>query len=214
MEHKGYDERNLAENCGSQITKGERLTANLRQKRSICPAVGPNGESECPRAEAENLYAAAEEAEEAVRRMIIECEECLHAIDGKLDQLRRNGQLIEGGQSSLHNPEPKTELSHAEQAVRQQYEKVLQQRSQMEQLLSRMSQALQEPSRKWPLGKPQKHPNFGSGTVPGSQPPLIHPPERSGGSPRAASVTSRLPGELESLASLGPVGDRQESSGG
>ena len=67
MGYKGYDERNLGESFDSLIAEGERRIANLRQKRSICPPIGPNGESECPRDQAENIHADADEAEEALR---------------------------------------------------------------------------------------------------------------------------------------------------
>jgi hypothetical protein len=204
-----YRESNLGETCDSHIADGHRLVQDYRSKRDRCPTVDADGRSECPFPE--ELYADASEAKEKLRRKLEECEGYLPVLGGELDRLRRNGQLIEGARSSLRNPEPKAELSQAEQAARAEYEKVLGQRARMERLVARMREVLQEPAPRWPLGKPQKRPRFGAGTASHGLTPVRSPHTdvdvfSSGVADRgseASPAPPRLPGELGSLAELG-----------
>ncbi len=201
-----YRDMNLSENCESRIATGERLIRQIREKREGLPWVGPDGKSKHPLAE--DLYADVYDLEQSARRDEKGFYDCLIALDGELARLRRNGQVLESGQLSLHGSGPRTGLQEAGQIVNARYERILGQRARIESLLARLQQVLKEPARQWPLGIPRKRPRYGAGLdIMGStSPPLPSIAAGVPAAPRTKSAGSvhpdpRIPAELRSLGS-------------
>jgi len=193
--------------CKTRIAEGGRRITECREKKRRLPHVDAEGRSACD--DAEDSFADAEEAEQKLRVCLTAIEECISSASAEIEQLRQNGDFVERGRSSLHNPEPKAELSDAERRIRVQYNEVVGLRTRMEEIVLRIREVLSEPTPRWPLGKPKKHSRFGPICPPTSPspafPPAIPPggphPGWNGPDNSTLVFSPRLPGEIASLAS-------------
>lgn len=211
-----YRELNLSERLPSRITKGEKALETLQQRRKLLPKVDRDGRSDC--AFAENLYVQAEEAEQKLRYSETELVECSAAVTGEIEEARRDAGIIVRGIRSLRTETPKDGLSRAELKARGRYERVVQERAQLDDLLARIRKVLAQPVRRWPLGKPKR--SFPTVFPPpgGTAGPVLPPPgvpERWTTLPTVVPpiptgpVGPRLPNELTHLSGLDatrPVG--------
>jgi len=202
-----------AGDCKTLSAKGERLATEYLEKKGRLPKVDAEGRSACD--DAEDFFADVEESEQKLRVCLKEIEECISSASAEIVQLRKNGDFVEHGRRSLHNPEPKAELSDAERRIRVQYNEALELRTGMEAILLRIREVLAEPAPRWPLGKPKRRPRFGPICPPTSPspafPPAIPPggrhPGWNGPDNSTRGFSPRLPGELTSLASEKGGGD-------
>lgn len=204
-----YRELNLSERLPSRLAEGEKALETLQQQRKLLPKVDEDGRSDCEFAE--SLFVQAEEAEEKLRYCEKVLVECSVAVTGEIEEARRDAGIIGRGIRSLRTEAPKDGLSRAELKARGRYERVVQERAQLDDLLARIRKVLAQPVRRWPLGRPKRtfptvFPSPGGTAGPPS--PRLGGPERWVTSPTVVPpiptgpLGPRLPNELTHLSGL------------
>jgi len=169
----------------------------------LCPKVNEDGSSECPFAEV--LYAQKDELAEKVEEEAKKIQPYLRLVEKEIARCRENLEQISAGARSLNREEAKERYAIAKRAQESQYNKAIQQRKRLLDLISRTGKILALARSK----------NF-----PGRKPQIFRPPAGAldgwGPTGSANEATGKFPvaqppsnTEIDRLISLGPLGKEE-----
>lgn len=182
------------------------LLENLLNRANVLPEVDETGYSECPFAE--DLYADKEEAVEKVTEELKKLPRYVNLVDQELARLRRNLAQISADASSLHLDQAKEKYLFAKRSLELHIEKNLRRREDLMDLNSRAEKLLgRARAKKFPGKEPGKrfHPSpaLNAGSISSGAVGI------RGRAPLSPSSTRpSLKTEVDSLISLGPIGDK------
>jgi chromosome segregation ATPase len=181
----------------SFISYMNRLLEELSSKVQVCPKVDQEGNSECPFAE--DLYAKKEEFSEKVEKESKKIQRYLQAVEQEIDRCSNNLERISADSRSLNGDEAKEKYAIAKRAQEAEYNKAIQQRRALTELISKTEKVLGLARAKtFPGRKPQKSFRPPLGALEGSEAPRF-----------INGVTAARPSfknEVDRLISLGPIG--------
>jgi hypothetical protein len=175
----------------------EELTSKVR----ALPKVDQEGNSECPFAE--DLYAQKDECMEKVEQESQKLQPYLVLVEEEIARCRANLGRISSDASSLNLDEAKERYDAAKRSQESQYNNALRQRKALTDLVSRTKETLAlAQSRAFPGRKPPKSSRppagaFGGWGGTGSR----------NGASKVPPGRPSLKNEIDSLISLGPLGD-------
>jgi septal ring factor EnvC (AmiA/AmiB activator) len=150
-----YKEENLRESFSSLIGETEKLLRALQGSLSCLPRVEKDGTSECTFAKA--LFAQKEEAQRAVAQKHASLQEYVPIIEEEVARTHRTLSELKATKDSLHREEPKRQLSDAEIQAKREYDRVIEQRTKLQDILKRMESVLnRSAARKFPGGEPRR----------------------------------------------------------
>jgi len=185
----------------SFISHVKRLLEELWSKVKVCPKVDQEGNSECPFAE--DLYAEKEEFTEKVEKESKKLQPYLRVVEQEIERCSNNLDQLSADSSSLNLDEAKERYAVAKRAQESQYNKALQQRKGLTDLISKTEKIVALARAKtFPGRKPQKSFRPPAGALGGWG--------ANGLTTEAtAKATASRPSsnsEIDSLISLGPLG--------
>jgi hypothetical protein len=185
----------------SSMRRMATLLHTLETKTNVLPKVDEKGDSECPFAE--DLYAQKEEAAEKVREHLEVLRRLLELLAGEQTRLHANLDRVQADAGSLHLESAKEKYLTAQQGLEHNIKKNQENQNKLLDLISKAEEMLALAlTKKWPLGKPEERIRFSStpsGPVQGFRSEVAS----SAASPPGPSLGR----EVESLLSLGPVGE-------
>jgi hypothetical protein len=176
---KPYELHN-SRDLDSLLAEAMRLVGELESKTHQLPIVAANGESECPFAE--QLFADKEEAAAKVFEAVRKLESLCQFLDQDISRLRKNLLTIERDMSRLETSDAREGYHGAQRSARKEYERAIDQRQAIVEVLQRARAAQREAAaRKYPGRAPRGAIPVPS--VPAPLPPAWPEPRRVTGLP-------------------------------
>ena len=187
----------------SVMASTEKSLDDLNHKNRILPKVEKDGSSECPFAE--DLYADKEEAAQKLTKRLQELRSFLPQIDEKIARFKSNLNRIDNDGKAISYDKAKDEYHSAKRAQESKYNKALQQKKDVLELLKKGKEMLKKANaKKYPGKKPKKAFRPPPILPKGVLPPIDIPNSLYPGKKIDSSVTSPKTG-LDDLISIGPL---------
>ena len=185
----------------SSISYKKGLVEELSSKTGQCPKVDQKGRSECPFAE--DLYAEKEDVTEKVEKELQKLQRYLMLVEQEIARCSANLEQISADAGSLNIEQAKERYAAAKWSQESQYNKAVEQRNALIDLIARTEKTLaMARSKKFPGRKPQKGFRFPAGGSEGWEATRSANGEAHETPPDRTSLKT----EIESLISVGPLG--------
>ncbi len=148
-----YQAHNVEQNLPHYLYEKRQQAEGLNRKIDILPNVSRDGTSSCPFAE--SLYHAAAQEAKTLEGCVPTGKQYLAALEGEIAKRHQELARIAADRNRLALEGPRHEYDKAYAAQKSRYEKVVQQRQQLKQLLGLIGRVLARAAeKKWPLGEP------------------------------------------------------------
>ena len=194
------------EDVDSFISTMENLLGKLSEKTEQLPKVDKTGYSECPFAE--DLYAYKEESYEKVVEESKKSQPYLSLVEEEIGRCRKNIEHLRLDASSLNLEEAKSRYAGAEQSQKSQYNKAVNQKKRLIDVIKKTSELISTAKKKkWPLERPKQQRYLDPAAAHGD---AIN--RGNAGAPRSQATTPsqatrpNFIGEIDDLISMGPLG--------
>jgi len=201
---RGSEEFHL-EHLDSFIHNMGKILDELREAVRILPKVDQDGSSEC--SFAEDLYAEKDEFIEKIEKESKKIQPYLRLAEKEIARCRGNLDRINADAKSLNRDEAKERYASAKRAQESQYNKAIQQRKGLMDLISRTEKTLAlARSKNFPGRKPRKVFRPPAGAL-GSWGATVSANEATG---KVPAPNPQSNAEIDRLISLGPLGREEK----
>lgn len=186
-----YRDRNVERDLPNYLYETRQEAEALEVRIDSLPHVARDGSSPC--SFAESLFYAVAKGAKDLKIRAPTGREYSTAVEREIPKQRWALERIAADRNRLALEGTQEQYDKAYAAQKMRYEKVVQQRQQLNQLHALIERVLAKAaSKKWPLGEPRR-PQPGGDVPPGHVPPVSPPPGSRGGNPTFSPDAGRFP---------------------